>query len=265
MEFNPDKKANFSVIITGSSSGNGRAIAKRLARSGAQIICSDLDPAARADGYEDDLSIPTHEAILNAGGRAVFQRCDVSNLSDFQKLFMEAEHAFGSVDALVNNAGVFTGLATIFDEDPINFDRAISVNLKGVWNGCKTAALFFRDRGKPGKIINIASVGGLVGIGSEPGYCATKGAVINMTRAIALDCAPYHIAVNAIAPGFIVTGMVREFMDQPAVLETMREATPWPRFGAPSDVAGACAYLCSDDAEWVTGSVLTVDGGFTAK
>ena len=139
------------------------------------------------------------------------------------------------------------------------------MNLKGVWNGCKAMATHLRDQGKPGRIINIASVGGLVGIGNEPGYCATKGGVVNMTRAIALDCAEHRIAVNAVCPGFIVTGMVREFVEQPEVLEVMRQATPWPRFGRPEDVAAVCAFLAAEAAEWMTGAVIAVDGGFTAK
>ncbi len=258
-------RATRTAIVTGSSSGNGRAIAKRLAVDGIQIVCADLGPEARPDGFEDDLAVSTHEAITRAGGRAVFTRCDVTDMADFEKAIAVAVGEFGSADILVNNAGVFTGLASIFDESEAAFDQAIEVNLKGVWNGCKAMATHLRDRGRPGRIINIASVGGMVGIGNEPGYCATKGAVINMTRAIALDCAEHRIAVNAVAPGFIVTGMVREFVEQPEVLDVMRQATPWPRFGKPEDVAEVCAFLAAEGAEWMTGAVIPVDGGFTAK
>jgi NAD(P)-dependent dehydrogenase (short-subunit alcohol dehydrogenase family) len=209
--------------------------------------------------------VPTHEAIVRSGGQAVFTQCDVTRIGDFEKAIALAVREFGSVDILVNNAGVFTGLASIFDESEGAFDQAIAVNLKGVWNGCKAMATHLRDEGRPGRIINIASVGGIVGIGNEPGYCATKGAVVNMTRAIALDCAEHRIAVNAVAPGFIVTGMVREFVEQPEVLEVMRQATPWPRFGKPEDVAEVCAFLAAEGSDWMTGAVIPVDGGFTAK
>lgn len=253
------------AIVTGSSSGNGRAIALRLAEAGMAVMCSDLRAEANPDGYEDDRDVPTHEVIRAKGGRAAFATCDVSQYAQFTEVIGAACEELGSPTVLVNNAGYFTGLNTIFDETESAFDAAVAVNLKGVWNGCKAMAIHLRSSETPGRIINIASVGGLVGIPQEPGYCATKGGVVNLTRAVALDCAPYRISVNAVCPGFIVTGMVREFMDQPDVLDGMRAATPWTRFGQPQDVAAACAFLASDEAEWITGSILTVDGGFTAK
>jgi NAD(P)-dependent dehydrogenase (short-subunit alcohol dehydrogenase family) len=257
--------ASRTAIVTGASSGNGRAIARRLAEDGINIVCADVSPSARSDGFEDDLDLTTDEAIRRSGGQAIFVECDVTSIHQIEGCITAAVESFGSADILVNNAGVFTGLATIFDETEEAFDQAVAVNLKGVWNGCKAMATHLRDHGQPGRIINIASVGGLVGIGNEPGYCATKGGVVNMTRAVALDCAEHRIAVNAVCPGFIVTGMVREFVEQPEVLDGMRAATPWPRFGKPEDVAEVCAFLAREAAEWMTGAVIAVDGGFTAK
>lgn len=255
---------DISVVVTGASSGNGRAIAVGLAAAGASVICADRTPHARSEGFEPDKHIPTHEVITLAGGRSEFVACDVSDRSQVQAAIGTAVQHFGRLDVMVNNAGVFPGLASIFDETDAALDSLLQVNVKGAWNGCKEAALQFRSQGTGGRIINIASVAGLVGVPNEPGYCASKGAVISLTRAVAMDCAQHQISVNAICPGFIKTGMVREFVESEEALAAMRSETPWPRFGEPSDVAGACLMLCTKESEWMTGLALPVDGGFVA-
>lgn len=258
------------AVVTGSSSGNGRAIAVALAAEGAEVLCSDLQPAARSQGYEADLDTPTHEAIRAAGGRAEFQQADAGKAADVRTLIDQAVVHFGRLDIMVNNAGVFAGLGNILEETEENFDHTMSVNAKGVWLGCKYAIGQMMEQepcadGSRGRVVNIASIGGLVGLANEPAYCASKGAAVNLTRQVALDFAPHRINVNAICPGFLATAMVRPFLEDKEVNAFLHELTPWPRLGTVEDVAKCAVFLASDDSDWVTGSMLTVDGAFTAR
>ncbi|QAY64199.1 glucose 1-dehydrogenase [Xylanimonas allomyrinae] len=260
---------NKIAIVTGSSSGNGRAIALRLAAEGATVVCSDLRPGARAGGYEEDGDAETHDLIAKNGGASIFVKADASNTADMTRLVETAVAEYGRLDIIVNNAGIFTGLSTIVDEREEDFDRTIAVNLKSVWLGSKLAITQFlrQDIVGPsrGKVINIASIGGLVGLAQEPGYCASKGAVVNLTRQLAVDFAAEQISVTAVCPGFLATAMVRPFLDDPDLNQMLHDQSPWPSLGTAEDVASAVAFLASDQSRWVTGSTLTVDGGFTAR
>lgn len=262
------------AVITGSSSGNGRAIALALASQGATIVCSDLKKAALQGGYEKDLGVDTDDVITKAGGKASFLAADASKAADVQAIIAHAVEKYGRLDIMVNNAGVFTGLHNIVDETEEQYDLTMNVNAKGVWLGCKYAITQFMKQDPittpsgekvRGRIVNIASIGGLVGLALEPAYCASKGAVVNLTRALALDYAPERINVNAICPGFLATAMVRSFLEADDTNKLLHDLTPWPRIGKPEDVAKAALFLASDDAEWMTGSMLTVDGAFTAR
>ncbi|SDE22128.1 SDR family NAD(P)-dependent oxidoreductase [Paraburkholderia lycopersici] len=262
------------AVVTGSSSGNGRAIAIALAREGAHIVCSDLKKSALSGGYEKDIEIDTDDVIAQAGGKATFVAADASRAADVQSVIDHAVRTFGRLDIMVNNAGVFTGLHNIIDETEDQYDFTMNINAKGVWLGCKYAITQFMKQGPMksstgadlrGRVVNIASIGGLVGLALEPAYCASKGAVVNLTRELALDFAPERINVNAICPGFLATAMVRSFLEKDETNKLLHDLTPWPRVGAAEDVARAAVFLASDDAEWMTGSMLTVDGAFTAR
>lgn len=259
------------AIVTGSSSGNGRAIALAFAREGAKVVCSDLQKSARQGGYEGDIEIDTDEVIRNEGGEALFLKADVTKASDVQALVDAAVSNYGRLDIMVNNAGVFTGLADIVNESEEAFDLTMAVNTKGVWLGCKSAITQMLEQtdlaanGSRGKIINIASIGGLVGLAAEPAYCTSKGAVVNLTKQLALDYAPSRINVNAICPGFLETAMVRPFLEDPDLNKSLHDLSPWPTLGTAEDVAKAAVFLASEDSRWITGSSLVVDGGFTAR
>ncbi|MEK6423084.1 MAG: SDR family oxidoreductase [Burkholderia gladioli] len=262
------------AVVTGASSGNGRAIALALAGEGATVVCSDIKKSALAGGYEKNLDVDTDVAITQGGGKASFIAADVSKADDVQKIIAHAVEAHGRIDIMVNNAGVFTGLHNIIEETEEQYDFTMNVNAKGVWLGCKYAITQFMKQAPMtsssgaklrGRIVNIASIGGLVGLALEPAYCASKGAVVNLTRELAIDFAPEQINVNAICPGFLATAMVRSFLEKEDTNKLLHDLTPWPRVGTAEDVARAAVFLASDDAEWMTGSMLTVDGAFTAR
>lgn len=258
------------AIVTGASSGNGRAIALAMAAEGAKIVVSDLREEALAGGYEEDIELSTAEAIKKAGGQTIYHRADASKKDDVEELVAKAVSEFGRLDIMVCNAGVFTGVHTIVDETEEQFDFTMAVNIKGVWLGNKYAIKQFmaqerRANGVRGRIVNIASIGGLVGLALEPAYCASKGAVVNLTRQIAVDYAAEQINVNCICPGFLATAMVRPFLEDKDLNQGLHQQSPWPHLGTPEDVAKSTVFLASDDALWMTGSAITVDGGFTAR
>lgn len=257
------------AIVTGASSGNGRAIALRLAEDGFAILCSDITEHARGDGYETDIATPTHRLIEGRGGEGRFLRADVSRLADVRAAVDYAVSEFGRLDVMVNNAGIATPTSTVVDEAEEDFDRTIAINLKGVWNGCKASISQFMQQkpedGCRGRVINIASIGGLVGLPEEPAYSAAKGGVVNLTRQVASDFAPHRIRVNAICPGYLATGMIREMLEDPDWNTLLHERSPWPELGGADDVAKAVSFLAGEESAWMTGAMLTVDGGYTAR
>ncbi|MCO1574237.1 glucose 1-dehydrogenase [Crossiella sp. SN42] len=260
--------AGHTAAVTGSSSGNGRAIALALATAGANVVCSDLRKSTKDGGYEADADRDTDEVIRANGGTAEYLDADASDAADVQAVVDRAVQTFGRLDIMVNNAGILNAPHTIVEETEAEFDRTMLINCKSVWLGCKTAVTQMRSQnivdGARGRIVNIASTGGLVGLPQAPAYCTAKGAVVNLTRQLAVDFSAERININAVCPGFLHTAMLRPLIDDPDLNRLLRDKTPWPELGHAEDVANATLFLASGNASWVSGSILTIDGGYTA-
>ena len=249
------------AVVTGAGSGIGRAVARRLAADGAAVVVADLLRLPRDGDHESGGHAATVDLIRAGGGKAIFVEADVTGAPDMERSVAVAVGDLGGLDIMVNNAGIWHGHRTILEETEAEFDSTMATNIKGVWLGCKAAISHMVRAGNGGSIVNIASVAGLVGLGAEPAYSASKGAVIGLTRQLAIDYAEHRIRVNAVAPGFVETSLSRSVMgDNPE-----HDLTPWPRLGTVSDIASAVAFLASDESEWMTGSVLVMDGGYTAR
>jgi len=253
------------AIVTGSSSGFGRGIAKAFAAEGAKVVCSDIRKEARAEGYEDDIKLSTDEAIRKAGGEAIFVKCDVTKEADVKALVEAAVKKYGKLDIMMNNAGVFTRMAKIHECTEEEYDFTMGVNTKGVWNGCKFGISHMIKQGNGGRVINLVSIGGLVGLANEPAYCASKGASANLTRQLAIDYAPDSITVNGICPNYAATAMCRDYYDDPSVKEFVENITPLKRWVKIEEVVALAVFLASDDAAYITGANIPIDGGFTAR
>ncbi|KAI0158362.1 NAD(P)-binding protein [Xylariaceae sp. FL1272] len=260
-------------IVTGSSSGLGRAIALRYAQEGAAVVCADLKPSARIPDLEDSPS-NTHDLITEKGGKAIFVETDVTSANDWEKLVKAAVDTYGRLDILVNNAGV--GLealrppAQVHNTDEDLWDKTMLVNTKSVFLGCRysIAQMLAQEphsSGDRGWIVNISSIMALIGGPSNPSYCASKGAVSSLTRQVALDYAPHRIHVNAICPGYIQTAIFKETTAGETTLEELQHKHPFNGPGKPEDVASFAVVLASEDAKWVTGTSMAIDGGYTAR
>lgn len=249
-----DRLKNKVAIVTGASSGIGRAIAEIFSKEGAKIIVAD---------YKSKGGQKTVKNIIDAGGQAEFVQTDVSKSDEVEVMVKVAVEKFGGLDILVNNAGVAL-MADLASTTEKIWQKTIDVDLKGVFLGVKFAVPEMEKRGK-GKIINTASIAGLVGFQGITAYCAAKGGVVNMTKELALDLASKKINVNAIAPGVIKTAMTVDILKDPSMAKSMLTQTPIGRFGEPEDIAYAALYLASDESDFVTGHTLVVDGGWIAK
>ena len=262
---------NQIAIVTGSSSGIGRAIALALSSSGATVICADLHKKARKEGYEEDIEIDTDDVIQRRGGKAVFVQADVQYASQVENLVTRTVSEFGRLDIMVNNAGVGVGPHTIINVPEEKYDFLMAINIKGVWLCCKYAiAQMLKqeplESGSRGKIVNIASIAALIGRSRHHAYSASKAAVVNLTRNLAVMYGPQRININAVCPGLIPTALTRPTTPEREQWHgAALQDTPWPRLGTPQDVAHCVLFLACPEAEWITGIALAVDGGATAK
>ena len=243
------------AFVTGAGRGIGRAIALRLARAGLAIGVSDLDGATAARVAAE---------VRAAGGRAHGIAADVTDLPGVQRAVEAVEQALGPIDVLVNNAG-WERLAFFIESEPALWDTIIAVNYRGVLNSTHAVARRMVGRGR-GRIVSIASDAGRVGSSGEAVYSGCKAAIIGFSKALARELARSGITVNVVAPGPADTQLLRDVMvgERGAkVLAGMERAIPLRRLAQPEDVAGAVAYLVSDEAAYVTGQVLSVSGGLT--
>jgi NAD(P)-dependent dehydrogenase (short-subunit alcohol dehydrogenase family) len=249
------------AVITGSASGIGRAIAIRLAEEGAHVVVSDVRPDPREGGE------PTEVMIEQGGGSCVRIDADASRWDDIDRLVSGAVQRFGRLDVMVNNAAIAgrhsKSLLETTEED---WDAIMAVNLRGVFLCCKRAVAEMLGQ-EPigevrGRVINISSQHGMVGSPGHVAYSTSKGGVINLTHQLAVDFGRQGILVNAVAPGKILTGSPEQ-VNQEAIAYS-RARTPLSRLGRPPDVAAAAAFLASDDALYVSGTNLLVDGGWMA-
>ncbi|WP_320669790.1 SDR family NAD(P)-dependent oxidoreductase [Patulibacter defluvii] len=254
------------AVVTGAANGIGRAIALRLAAEGAAVACLDLDPTPRRPDLDGPL--PTHELIAADGvGRAIAEPCDVGDGDAVRRAFAATLERLGGLDVVVANAGISPQPATeLPEEDPEVYARTVRVNQDGVWWTAREACRILRDRGQGGRIVLTASVAGLVGgTGAGAHYCMTKAAVAQLARALAVQMGPYGITVNAVSPGMIRSPLTADHLTDPETDAAVRALTPLGTVGEPDDIAAAVAFLASDDARFVTGVDLAIDGGYLAR
>jgi 3-oxoacyl-[acyl-carrier protein] reductase len=237
-----------TAVITGSANGIGRETAITFAKEGANVVVADFDETA---------GLETVNTIKESGGSAFFHTVDVTNLESVTALMTAAKDVYGSLDILINNAGITSDgmLTKLSDSD---WQKVINVNLTGVFYCTQAAVPYMIEQGK-GKIISASSISGVYGNVGQTNYAATKAGVIGMTKTWAKELGRKGITVNAVAPGFIETGMVAKVPEK--VIEKMKTTIPLGRLGQPTDIAKAYLYLASDDADYVNGAVLHIDGG----
>ncbi|HEX3728337.1 MAG TPA: 3-oxoacyl-[acyl-carrier-protein] reductase [Opitutaceae bacterium] len=241
---------NRTALVTGAGRGIGRAIAETLARAGVAVIC--VSKSAESCGA-------TAAAITAAGGKAKALAVDVADGAAVAAAAAALLAEFPAIDILVNNAGI-TRDGLLFRMSDADWNDVIATNLSSCFHWIKPLARPM-TRARWGRIVNIASVSGLMGNAGQANYSAAKAGMIGLTKTLAREFASRSVTVNAVAPGFIKTDMTTDFVNQPETAAKILEAVPLKRFGEPADVANLTAYLCSEEAGYITGQVFTVDGG----
>jgi len=244
------------AIVTGARRGMGRTHALTLAKAGAKVVVSDIS--------EEECQKVVDE-IEKSGGEAVAVKCDVSKRAEVDEMVKKTVEKFGKIDILVNNAGIaqFVSFLEMTEEE---WDRTLDINLKGYFL-CAQAAAKEMAKQKSGVIINIASVAmGQQGVGfpNIAHYCASKGGIVGMTEALAVELAPYNIRVNAVSPGMIETPMIDPVKKDPKMMEALLARVPMHRVGKPEEVSNLVLFLASDDSSYMTGSTVVIDGGWLA-
>ncbi|HLE95989.1 MAG TPA: SDR family oxidoreductase [Candidatus Thermoplasmatota archaeon] len=249
----PPRLPGKRILVTGGASGIGRATATLCAAEGARVVVGDIDAEGGAAVVEE---------VAAAGGDARFVRCDVRSALQVEGLVRSAVEAFGGLDGAFNDAGIWRGDVPLADTSEAEFDDILAVNLRGVWLCMRAELAVLAAQGR-GAIVNCSSVAGITGFEGSSAYSASKHGVLGLTRSAALECAKRGVRVNAVCPGAIRTPMLA---DLPAeVIEALADAHPLGRIGEPREVASAVVWLLSDEASFVTGHALAVDGGLLAE
>lgn len=243
--------SNKIAVVTGASRGIGRAVALSLAEAGADVV-----PAARS---EDALEAVVNE-INDQGSDSLLQPTDVTDEDEVRELFKRVDDELGSPDILVNNAGINPEDALGKPEavEMAGYDRTLDVNLRGAFLCAKVAGE------RVASVVNVASVGGVVGLPRQHPYVASKHGLVGLTKSMALDWAP-EIRVNAVAPGYVATELTEEAMENEGLRESLLSRTPLERFAEPEEIAAPVVFLASDAASYVTGSCLSIDGGWCTR
>ena len=236
------------AVITGASRGIGRAIALKLSAAGAAVVVT----ATTVEGAKR-----TADEIVASGGKALALKVDVSVASEVEALFKEAVSAFGRLDILVNNAGI-TKDGLLLRMKEADWDAVMDVNLKGAFN-CTREAAKLMSKARYGRIVNVSSVVGEMGNPGQANYCASKAGMIGLTKSVSKELARRNVTVNAVAPGFIETDMTQELSEK--TREALQEQIPMGRLGSGDDIASAVLFLVSNGAAYITGHVLSVNGG----
>lgn len=248
------KLKNKVAIVTGGGTGIGRGISIMLAKEGAYVaVC----------GRRKDPLETTVKEIENSGGEAIYVETDVTSVDQIQEMVETTLMKWGQIDILVNNAGVYIP-DDIMATSETEWEKVLNVDVKGVFLVSK-AVLPHMLKQEKGKILNIASIAGLFGFEKSAAYCAAKGAVVNLTREMALDYAPRGISVNAIAPGVIESDMTKPMLSDDASKDSFLTNIPVGRIGKPKDIAHAAVFLVSDESEYIVGQTIVVDGGWTIR
>jgi NAD(P)-dependent dehydrogenase (short-subunit alcohol dehydrogenase family) len=242
------------AVVTGSSRGIGRAIAEGLASAGAAVTVNGRNPEATQT---------VAGAIAEAGGKSLAVPADVGDATEVERLIDVTVRTFGHLDILVNSAGISPYFKPAETMTEAEWDDVMNVNLKGVFLCCQVAGRVM-IRQKSGRIINISSIAGKVALPRLIAYSSAKGAINQLTRVLAVEWAPHHILVNAIAPGYIETDLTKGLRENRVRRETLLRQVPLGRLGQPEEIVGAAIYLASDASSYVTGEILNVDGGWLA-